>query len=174
MAIEVIVVVVIAMTLLGLGLGFVRNQFSTITETTLTVQEQIKQQILDDLRVGNKKLSFPTERYTINTGSKKDMAIGVQNLEDRPIEFEIKVQYRATGQTQFTDFTSDPTTVGGFFWDDSVQELGPGEARVYGILHNAETTKGTYLYKVQILETAASHGGTSAEYDSKSFFVTVN
>lgn len=166
MAIEVIVVVVIAMTLLGLGLGFVRENILNIKETTLTVQEQIKQQILDDLRVGNKKLSFPTERYTLQSGVKKDMAIGVQNLEDKDLNFEIQI-YKKEGDT-FTKLEPTPDTEGEFFWDSSEQTLGLGEARVYGILHQAKTEKGTYLYKVVI-----QISGEDKVYDSKSFFVTV-
>ena len=170
MAIEVIVVVVIAMTLLGLGLGFVRNQFSSITETTLTVQEQIKNQILDDLRVGNKKLSFPTERVTVQSGQKKDLAIGVQNLEDSAIRFKITIQSRQSDGT-FKD-VSPLTTGEGFFWDNTPQTLGLGEARVYGILLQAPTNKDTYLYKIKV-EELDSGNVVIGEYDSKSFFVTV-
>ena len=170
MAIEVIVVVVIAMTLLGLGLGFVRNQFSSITETTLTVQEQIKNQILDDLRVGNKKLSFPTERVTVQSGQKKDLAIGVQNLKDEDIKFKLIVQYRDEDGV-FQDETP-LTNEAGFFWDNTPQTLGLGEARVYGILLQAETSKNTYLYKI-VVEELDDSNNVIGEYDSKSFFVTV-
>ncbi|MCK4589020.1 MAG: hypothetical protein KAT77_01135 [Nanoarchaeota archaeon] len=171
MAIEVIVIVVIAMTLLGLGLGFVRNQFSQITETTSTVQEQIKQQILDDLRVGNKKLSFPTEQVIVQSGDKKNLAVGVQNLEDRPIKFKLTIQSRPDPEGDFGD-EKPKTNAAGFFWDNTPQTLGLGESRVYGILHQAETSKNTYLYKV-VIEELDDNGGPIGEYDSKSFFVTV-
>lgn len=172
MAIEVIVIVVIAMTLLGLGLGFVRNQFGQITETTSTVQEQIKQQILDDLRVGNKKLSFPTERFTMIGGQKKDMAIGVQNLLDTPLSFKLSILKRNDDTGQFDPVLPLTNEAGSFFWDNTDQKLSLGEARVFGILHQAETTKNTYLYKLVVVEVDSA-GVETGEYDSKSFFVTV-
>ena len=66
LSIEAIVIVVIAFVVLGLGLGFVRGQFKSITETTTSIQDQIRQQITEDLRTGDKKLSFPTNEFTIN------------------------------------------------------------------------------------------------------------
>ena len=60
LSIEAIVIVVIAFVVLGLGLGFVRGQFKSITETTTSIQDQIRQQITEDLRTGDKKLSFST------------------------------------------------------------------------------------------------------------------
>ena len=50
LSIQAIVIVVIAFVVLGLGLGFVRGQFKSIQETSTGVQEQIRQQILEDLR----------------------------------------------------------------------------------------------------------------------------
>ena len=58
LSIEAIVIVVIAFVVLGLGLGFVRSQIGSIQSTSTAVQEQISQQVLDDLRTGNKKLSW--------------------------------------------------------------------------------------------------------------------
>src|SRR3989338_6840926 len=94
LSIQTIVIVVLAMTLLGLGLGFIRNQFKNLSETTISVQDQIRQQILDDLRVGNKKLSFPTGNVLLSSGDSKDLAVGVQNLEDQPITFELKMYWK--------------------------------------------------------------------------------
>ena len=68
LSIQVIVVIVIAFVVLGLGLNFVRSQFRNIEETAGSVQEQVRQQILDDLRTGNKKLSFPSTSINIEKG----------------------------------------------------------------------------------------------------------
>ncbi len=169
LSINAIVIVVLAMTLLGLGLGFIRGQFKQITETTSTVQEQVKQQILDDLRTGNKKLSFPATRLTMGSSEKKDLAIGIKNTGDSELSYKIIIQERNEAG-EFIDMEPTTNEDGTFFWDNTEQTLGVGESRVYGILHQAETTKDTYLYKLKI-ETVGTT--TAAEYDSKSFFVTV-
>jgi hypothetical protein len=176
LSIQAIVIIVLAMTLLGLGLGFVRTQFEQFTDTTLTVQEQTRQGILDDLRVGNKKLSFPTERIKATPGSKKDLAIGIKNTEDEEIKFKIKIEQRQLSAdattTSFVPLTSG-TDGTGFFWDDSEQRLGPGESRVYGVLHTSESSKDTYLYKIRIVLIADDQGTEGDDFDSKTFFVTV-
>src|SRR3989338_8692008 len=94
LSIEVIIVIVLAMTLLGLGLNFIRTQIRSISDTATTVQEQTRSAILDDLRVGNKKLSFPTGRLTLSPNERKDLATGVQNLEDVPIVFNLEVYWK--------------------------------------------------------------------------------
>ena len=166
LSIQAIVIIVLAMTLLGLGLGFVRNQFKIIGETATTVQEQTRQAILDDLRIGNKKLSFPTGRIILIPGERKDLAFGVKNTEDSTIDFTIVISRRGT--TDFTILNSTTKSDGSFFWDDSDQQLNPGDSRVFGILHQAEPTKDTYLYKIEIKLL-----DDSSIYDAKTFFVTV-
>ena len=79
LSIEAIVVVVIAFVVLGLGLGFVRGQFGDITKTSAGIQEQIRQKILEDLRTGDQKLSFPAQTLSIPKGEASDIAVGVKN-----------------------------------------------------------------------------------------------
>ena len=50
LSIQAIVIVVLAMTLLGLGLGFVRSQFTNISDVSNIVQKQVKDQITNQLR----------------------------------------------------------------------------------------------------------------------------
>src|SRR3989344_8207323 len=92
LSIQTIVIVVIAFVVLGLGLGFVRSQFRSITETSGSVQEQIRQQILEDLRTGNKKLSFPATSLNVEKGEAQDIAIGVKNTKaNGDLNFKIEV-----------------------------------------------------------------------------------
>ena len=166
LGIRAIVIIVLAMTILGLGLGFVRVIFKNMEDTTITVTDQVKQQIMDDLRRGDKKLSFPRERITTESDTKEDIAIGVKNTGADELEFEIRIEEQVSGS--FVNL--DPTTnsPGSFFWDNSDQTLSVGESRVYGILHQSEVAKNTYLYKIIIYDTERGE-----DYDTKSFFVTV-
>ena len=90
LSINAIVIVILAMTLLGLGLTFVRGMFEDITETTGSVQESVREQILEDLRTGDKKLSFPSSSVDVEGGDERTLAIGVKNTNARDINFIIE------------------------------------------------------------------------------------
>lgn len=183
LSIEVIIVIVLAMTLLGLGLNFIRTQIKSISETATTVQEQTRQSILDDLRVGNKKLSFPTGRVTLSPNERKDLAVGVQNLEDVPIKFNLKVYWRNPTPTAVgkefepllpkSKLDDADKTIGIFLWDNTEQELGQGESRVIPLNFQAPSIKDTYLYKIEIARIGANPQDSPSIYDAKTFFVTV-
>jgi len=187
LSIQTIVIVVLAMTLLGLGLGFIRNQFSGLGNIVGDVQEQVKQQIVEDLRVGNKKLSFSASEITLQSANRKQLALGVQNLEDQPIEFTLKIYWRnsaATGTDPvFVEMKPvskandvDKFNKGAFLWDNTEQTLGLGESRVIGIAYQAPITQDTYLYKVDVvrqLTDPATSTKVDQIYDTKTFFVTV-
>ena len=174
LSINTIVIVVLALTLLGLGLAFIRNQIMNISETTMQVQDQIKQQILDDLRTGNKKLSFPTNEITVQSQGQVMVPIGVKNTGDSELDFKILV-YDITEITETTGDGMDPSTASGqFFWDNNIQKLTVGEANVYGIKHFAPQTQKSYQYKISIVKCPSL---TSCDpysvYSSKTFFVKV-
>ena len=122
LSIRTIVVVVLAMTLLGLGLGFIRSMFENLGETTFSVQDQIKQQILEDLRTGDKKLSFPTSEIKIGKQASKILAVGVKNTEEISDDFYIWLYVVSGGgnEEQVTSTILKPN-LGTFVWDDGAQ-----------------------------------------------------
>lgn len=172
-SINAIVIIVLAMTFLGLGLGFVRNMFSDIGGTTTQVQEQIKQQILDDLRTGDKKLSFPTTQVKVGSKEESIISIGVKNTGDTLLNFEIEIFEGANEAKPSTIVGSDEAVItnGAFFWDNGEQQLDAGDSAVFGIKYFAPTTKSTYLFKLKIINTASDVDNT--QYSAKSFFIRV-
>ncbi len=162
MSIKTIVVVVLAMTLMGLGLTFMRGMMKNISSTTDTIQENLKQQILDDLRRGDKRLSFPGNEVKVPVNGESIIAIGVKNTYDKRLKFRIIVA------DQNGNVINDPSL---FLWDQTEQTLDPGESRVFGIKHFALSTRGTLLYKVIIRETMVGSLASNNDYDSKGFFV---
>ena len=171
LSINAIVIVILAMTLLGLGLGFVRNMFTDITDTTSQVQDQMKEQILDDLRRGDKKLSFPSQRIEMEGGDEEILAIGVKNTEASTLNFQIQLS-EINGTTEEQIASSDSLATSNtikyaYFWDSTTQTLSPGESNVYGIAVKADkTASGTRLFKVMINDTS-----DQSEYTAKTFFV---
>ncbi len=162
LSIEAIVIVVIAFVVLGLGLGFVRGQFKSMTETTSSVQEQIKQQIMDDLRTGDKKLSFPASEVTIGKKESSVLAIGIKNVNQGTLKYKVSVEFKG-GDTVFGDDIGE-----NFLYPTEVESLEPTEARVIPIRVTTETKAGTGQFKITITDDDAQK-----PYDSKTFFITV-
>jgi len=183
LSINAIVIVILAMTLLGLGLGFVRNMFTDISKTTTGVQDQVREQILEDLRTGDKKLSFPSQTVKIEGGNEDVIAIGVKNTEARDLNFQIELLVREDTDDgpEFVPVKSDTELDTrddkyAFFWDDLQQTLGPGEAVVVPINLKADrTAAGTKLFKILVSEIEYDEYGDKIdplpEYVSKTFFV---
>jgi len=175
LSIEAIVIVVIAFVVLGLGLSFVRGQFKSMGETTSSVQEQIKQQILDDLRTGNKKLSFPSAEIKSEVATSTVLAVGIKNTGDSQLKFKIQLEdLSSTCSTTGSTAKISPSTAPGdycaaFFWDSLEQTLTAGESNVYSIKYFAPSKKGSYLYKIIVTDTTKN-----TEFSSKSFFATIS
>ena len=197
LSINAIVIIVLAFVLLGLGLGFVRSQFKSMTTTTSQVQEQVKQQILEDLRTGDKKLSFPSQRVNIDKGSTMDLAVGIKNtLPQGNLDFYIDI-YTAQKQgatpaetikctkTVASEDDVETGTIecsdGGeltdisYFLEKGPFNLGAADAEVYPISLGVGRSQGTYLVKISIYQANAD--GTlladTPPYAEKTFFVQV-
>ncbi|PIZ51661.1 hypothetical protein COY27_03010 [Candidatus Woesearchaeota archaeon CG_4_10_14_0_2_um_filter_33_13] len=175
LSIEAIVIVVIAFVVLGLGLGFVRSQFGDIQKTSTAVQEQISQQILDDLRTGNKPLSFPASKLVVGTGDESVQAIGVKNTGDA--EKSLRIDFLVKGSDKFytfesavsTDFlsTEGDSVSAEILWDNEPQNLKPGETRIIPVTIKSPDKIGNYLFKVNLVDIA----DPSKPIDSRTFFI---
>ncbi len=89
-SIQAIVIVVLAMTLLGLGLGFIRKQFTGLSNIQEEVSEQVKQKILDDLISGDKKVSFPRTEIVIDKGGSQILTVGIRNKKDSVLRYKMR------------------------------------------------------------------------------------
>ena len=180
LSIQVIVVVVIAFVVLGLGLNFVRKSFGDFGDTFDSVNDQVKQQILDDLRTGNKKLSFPSTSINIEKGKTKEIAIGVKNTGDGDsgdLVYQLRIE-KLQKQGELPENTGDEATwadeVVFFFETTGTSTLGATDVRVHPIRITADPNSGgTYLFKL-IIDYESSSPGTFESYDEKTFFVIVN
>jgi len=190
LSVQAIVIVVIAFVVLGLGLGFVRGQFEQMESTSSSVQEQISQQILEDLRTGNKKLSFPATSLSLETNELDVQAIGVKNTEDQAknikIRFYVKTDEACTGastegtpydgfvqfdsQTELSCGTGDTAFDSKIDWDDTIQLLTQGESKVYPISITAPSSTDNYLFKIALWEVDDT-GVEIGEFDTKTFFI---
>ena len=165
LSINAIVIIVLALTLLGLGLTFIRGVFSDITDTSSGIQDQVKEQILEDLRTGNKKLSFPVTEMKIRSGDDEIIALGIKNLEDSDDSFSINIAITKN----VTDAQSKLLTTENFRFDPGPHAIEAGEAQVFPVKITTErgTNKGDYLFSMTITDSAGEI------YEKKGFFVQI-
>jgi len=168
LSINAIVIIVLAMTMLGLGLGFIRGQFKQITKTTLTVQKQVEEQIMEDLRTGDKKLSFPSTDVSVDRGGGGTFALGVKNIKGIG-DLNFKINLSVTGSRNNPAATPEELKKEvSFFYDEGPFRLGRAESQVYPFQITASTAVDTYKVKITIVDLDMNQ-----EYDAKTFFLTV-
>jgi hypothetical protein len=185
LSINAIIIIVLALTLLGLGLTFIRSQFKKIGETTGTIQEQIKEQILEDLRTGDKKLSFPSTNVNLDRGSTSTLAFGVKNTESLgDLNFKISIAVTgaksnpaATEESIAADPAGAPIT---FFFTEGPFMLGAADSEVYSF-QVTDKKNAVDVYKIRIKINSykpASDGSIDTTvaptlYAEKTFFLNV-
>jgi len=79
LSINAIVVLILAVTMLGLGLGFIKRTFSKATAGLEEVQEEIKKQLIDELRASTERLKFDKFDIVLKAGKTKIVYFGVKN-----------------------------------------------------------------------------------------------
>ncbi len=184
LSIEAIVIVVIAFVVLGLGLGFVKGTFKDLTSTSGDVQASIKEQILNDMRTSNKKLSVPGQ-VILERGEESVQGIGVMNTGTKTMKYGLKIM-------PIKKLTPDGETVADvnvinseitFFYSDLIdQSLAPTDANVIKVTISVSSkASGNYLYNAIVLSELTPNGCSSGQavegqcrvYDTQSFFVKV-
>ncbi len=181
LSVEAIVIVVIAFTVLGLGLGFVKDQLGNVGKTTTEVQAKIKEQILEDMRTGGKKLAI-TQEIQLERGKETIETVGVVNTDSSVDKFGIKI---TPVKKQNPDGTpgslEDMEKEVIFFYNELLEkELSPTVGDIIPITIKAKSSaSGNYLYKVEAYKDSTCPGGptgstTCPAYDSRSFFVKIS
>ena len=173
LSINAIVIVVLAFVMLGLGLTLTRGVFSDIGNTAGSINEQIKQQILDDLRTGNKPLSFPQSRVTVEFGKEATQAFGIKNTGSQG------AYYCAILEALEKDV--DTLANIAYYYDTAPQSLSAQNTVVVPVtIDPSGATQGLYRGKIKILESQQASttcptaaGGQWTIYAQKSFFISV-
>lgn len=69
--------------MLGLGLAFLRGTFKKTTEQFAEVGEDVKAQIVANLKNNPDKIAFDTLEITIKRGESKEVFFGIRNIFDQ-------------------------------------------------------------------------------------------
>ena len=182
-SIQAIIIIVLAMVLLSLGIVFIRGQFGKIIDIGGQVTDQIREQILDDLRRGDKKLSFPSNDIQIERNKAVTIAIGVKNINPSSLKFGLVIYAIDPDDGTLGAPDSSTTPLVGFQYNKAAQslELQPTEANVYPVRIKAGTDSSTQQYKLVIhiaqtnpcpSITACASPTANTIYVEKDFFIT--
>lgn len=136
------------------------------TAQAYNIQEQIKQQVIDDLRTGDKKLVFPASEIIMNKKESKVNAIGIKNVKQGNLKYKLEI-VQTGGDKIFGDDIND-----NFLYPQDIEELPAIESRPIPIRITSETTVGKGQFKVIIKDV--TYGEPGVVYDSKEFSITVN
>lgn len=165
LSIRAVVIVVLAMTLLGLGLAFVRSMFSDIGEIREDVTDQVRQNIVDDLRNNDKKISFPKTEVNLNKGDSEILAVGIRNKEDESLS------YKMVFTPQSAPDDADLNALGSWFqYSQDAHPLLPSESDVRNIRLSVpkDAKSGSYFLTFDVMDA-----NTSEIYAQKDFFIVV-
>lgn len=78
LSINAIVVLILAITILGLGIGFIRGQFSGLSDQFTQVRSEIKDQLIEKIKESGDLLVFNRAELEVTTGKKDTFYIGVK------------------------------------------------------------------------------------------------
>ncbi len=173
LSINAIVILILAITMLGLGLGFMKNLFSKTTGQLGDVGEDIKNQMIGELRRSNSKLTLDQEDITIKSGDSKEIYYGVKNVLSDPVdgnEFLINADSSTPGTIE-CEAALDPSATQGEVTISvfpKTRKLMNGEIDVQKMMITAssQAKQTTWPCKITLTESGAV-------YAAKSFFVTV-
>ena len=177
-SIQAIVIVVLAMTLLGLGLGFIKGMFKNIGSIQEGVTQQIKEQILNDLRTGDSKISFPSSEVITGKGESQVIGVGVKNRKDSTLYYKMQFTGVSGPKTGGGTGPIDNTIIDNWFQfaKDTIYSLQSSEAEVRSIRLEipTQTLSGSYFMTFDVLECEDQNTCISGvKYAQKDIFIVV-
>ena len=163
-SITVIVIALIDFVVIGLGVSFVSGQFKSISGAASEIQKEVKEQLMEELVLGEDKLVVLERNVNLDINQNQDLVFGVYNDLEKELVYEVEVEIGQKEQASNKDFSKDLDFLyhhGPFFLEKA--QAGMNLLKIQG----KET--GNYLVKITIYNK-----NNNQEYAKKSFFVEVN
>ncbi len=159
LSINAIVILILAITMLSLGLAFMKGVFKKTTGQLEQVGEDIKNQMIEQLRTSSAKLTLNQEDISIAKSETKEIYFGIKNVEDTQ-SFTTSAEC-----TQAVD-GSPHTGIKTIFTSQDL-EKGSVEVGKMIIQIDADATRTTHTCSLK----ADKAGGS--QYAKKGFFLTI-
>ncbi len=169
-------IVIIILTLCLLAVSFTLKicyDENKILEKEL-VEMKIKQQLLDDLMISDKKINMVND-YVLPLNAEEEIFLGVKNTNNKTLRFKIRifdlnndsVACTHNPNHEYLKPTKYNPNCTQFSWEDYEQELTPQQSKIYSIYIHSPDKVGVYLYKIVLWNYE-----NNKEYASKSLYVT--
>ncbi len=158
LSINAIVVLILAITMLSLGLAFMKGLFKKTTGQLEQVGEDIKNQMIEQLRTSSAKLTLNQEDITMKKGEEKDVYFAIKNVDESSEPFSMEVECPT--------HLGDAELLKPVVFDKS-RSLEKGEIDVQKMKISVQPTSKSTTHSCEL---SISRGGP---YAKKSFFVTV-
>jgi len=166
LSINAIVILILAITMLGLGLGFMKNLFTKTTGQLGQVGEDIKAQMVEQLRTSPNKLTMNQEDISVKKGEKKEIYFAVKDVQSSTdaVAFDIKVECK---EPLSGDNDKLADTVINYF--KKTREIKQGEIDVQKMVIEmpSQSASTTHPCSLTVIDSSGK------DYDKKSFFITV-
>jgi hypothetical protein len=128
-------------------------------QKTKQIQEQIKQQLLEDLDNGTKRLAFPATTLKLKQGKEFISVLGVNNVLPTTLSFEVLLKKEQCNNEIKLNF----------IYDKGPHLLSPEDKMALNFKITEDKSKsGTCLYKILIINL-----DTEEIYAEKNFFVQI-
>lgn len=166
LSINAIVVLILAITMLSLGLAFMKGLFKKTTGQLEQVGEDIKNQMVEQLRSSSAKLTLNQEDITLKKGETREIYYGIKNVEtaegSKSYPIAVECGTPLGGGSPLT--TGDGGAITTFA---ASRQLGQGEIDVQKMIISIPSNADRKTHSCELKV------GDNGAYAKKSFFVTV-
>ncbi len=190
LSVSAVVILILAVTMLGLGLAFIKNIFGGAIEDLNKVREDIRDNVIKDLRNSNERLGFYQEDIRVKRAGKKDVYFGVKNELNGEKTFGVGMeclqQMTTSATATGTTAACSPTScdVIDFDYFEQTPEIVDGGVEVMKVILNAKpnSDRSTYLCVMKICGDSSSAISLTGAlclapsvdpYAQKNFFITI-
>ncbi|MFH1850139.1 MAG: hypothetical protein ABH879_08235 [archaeon] len=135
LSINAIVVLILAITMLGLGLGFMRDTFSSTTEQFDEVSENMRAQLIEELKQTNSRIEFNKADMEIKRGEKRSVFFAIRNDLNGDYVFDLIHKDGAVPPAELGVIEADGT-----WGSKTVATLGQGKYSVIKCYSTMDTT----------------------------------
>lgn len=171
LSINAIVVLILAITILGLGLGFIKSQFATATENFDVANQQVKTDIVNELKQSGSLLTFKEAEFSIKSGQPYEFYYGIRNT-DQQNQARFYVQFYCMASLKNSSGCGNGIfdANGQWQWFETYRKIDIEEQKSKAVYAKLQATSGqeTYRGRVVVWKCTGSDCPTSVCYRNPS------
>jgi hypothetical protein len=162
LSINFLVIVIISLVMLSTGILLIKKYFGTATDIKEQLDEQTVEQIEGLLDEGN-SVAMPLKRKTVEAGANELFGLGVINLVESRVSFNVDVKFSNAYDRAKDDITAFPQHPDEWLLYEKSFSLDFKESKKVPIRVSVPggVSSGTYIYTVYVCQNAATCEGVN-------------